>query len=64
VDGGIQATLPQHEEGVLTASVQGYVGRTPYVWVGNWGMLGLVGLMLGVAWWAGYRGVSETVRPE
>jgi apolipoprotein N-acyltransferase len=50
VDGRIQAMLPQHEEGVLTAQVQGYVGSTPYVRWGNWGMLVLVGLMLFAAW--------------
>jgi len=49
-DGRVQAMLPQHEEGVLTAQVQGYVGSTPYVRWGNAGMLVLVGLMLGVAW--------------
>jgi apolipoprotein N-acyltransferase len=50
VDGRIQSMLPQHEEGVLTAQVMGYVGSTPYVVWGNWGMLVLAGLMLGVAW--------------
>jgi apolipoprotein N-acyltransferase len=55
VDGRIQAMLPQHEEGVLTASVQGYEGRTPYVLLGNWGMLVLAGLMLGAAWGVGRR---------
>lgn len=55
VDGRIQAMLPQHEEGVLTAEVKGYVGRTPYVVWGNWGMLVLVGLMLGAAWGVGRR---------
>jgi apolipoprotein N-acyltransferase len=66
VDGRIQAMLPQHEEGVLTAQVQGYAGSTPYVWMGNWGMLGLVGVILGVAWGIGRResGAPETVRPE
>ncbi len=49
-DGRIQAMLPQHEEGVLTAEVQGFVGSTPYVVWGNAGMLVLVGVMLGVAW--------------
>ena len=53
VDGRIQAMLPQHEEGVLTAEVQGYEGRTPYVVLGNAGMLVLVGVMLGVAWGMG-----------
>jgi apolipoprotein N-acyltransferase len=50
VDGRIQAMLPQFEAGVLTATVQGYVGGTPYIWVGNWGMLGVIVVMLGVAW--------------
>ncbi len=50
VDGQIQAQLPQHEEGVLTAQVQGYAGSTPYVRWGNAAMLVLVALMLGIAW--------------
>ena len=50
-DGRVQAMLPQHEEGVLTAQVQGYTGSTLYVRWGNAAMLVLVVLMLGVAWW-------------
>jgi apolipoprotein N-acyltransferase len=50
VDGRVQAALPQHEEGVLTAQVQGYVGSTPYVRWGNAAMLLLAALMLGIAW--------------
>ncbi|BCK86601.1 apolipoprotein N-acyltransferase [Sideroxyarcus emersonii] len=50
-DGHIRAMLPQHEEGVLTAQVQGYAGRTPYVVWGNAGMLVLVVAMLIAAWW-------------
>jgi len=55
VDGRVQAMLPQHEEGVLTAQVQGYVGSTPYVRWGNAGMLGLVAVMLLAAWWGQRR---------
>jgi apolipoprotein N-acyltransferase len=55
VDGRVRAMLPQHEEGVLTAEVRGYVGSTPYVRWGNAGMLVLAGLMLGVAWGMGRR---------
>lgn len=51
VDGRVQAMLPQHEEGVLTAEVQGYVGSTPYVRWGNAAMLALVASMLFAAWW-------------
>ena len=50
VDGRIQAMLPQHEEGVVTAEVKGYVGRTPYVLLGNAGMLVLIAAMLLAAW--------------
>jgi apolipoprotein N-acyltransferase len=49
-DGRIQAMLPQHEEGVLTAEVQGYGGSTPYVRWGNAGVLGVILLMLVGAW--------------
>lgn len=51
VDGQIQAQLPQHQEGVLTATVQGYAGSTPYVRWGNVAMLVLAVLMFGIAWW-------------
>lgn len=50
-DGRIQAMLPQHEEGVLTAMVQGYSGSTPYVRWGNAAVLALTGLMLAAVWW-------------
>ncbi|MFA5371954.1 MAG: apolipoprotein N-acyltransferase [Sideroxydans sp.] len=49
-DGRVQAMLPQHEEGVLTAQVQGYAGSTPYVRWGNAAMLLLNVMMLLVAW--------------
>ncbi|HAF43565.1 MAG TPA: apolipoprotein N-acyltransferase [Gallionellaceae bacterium] len=49
-DGRILDMLPQFEEGVLTAEVQGYEGSTPYVWWGNAAMLLLVAGMLFVAW--------------
>jgi len=47
-DGRVQAQLPQHEEGVLTAEVRGYVGSTPYVRWGNVAVLLLLACMLGV----------------
>jgi apolipoprotein N-acyltransferase len=50
VDGRIVEMLPQHEEGVLTAEVQGYVGSTPYVRWSNGGVLVLIALMLLAAW--------------
>ena len=50
VDGRTQVMLPQHEEGVLTAKVQGYAGSTPYVRWGNGAVLVLIGLMLGFVW--------------
>jgi apolipoprotein N-acyltransferase len=56
VDGRIQAMLPQHEEGMLTAQVKGYVGSTMYVVWGNAGVLVLIGLMLVFVWRQGRRG--------
>lgn len=50
VDGRILSMLPQFEEGVLTAEVQGYEGSTPYVRWGNAAMLLLVAGMLFLAW--------------
>jgi len=49
-DGRILDMLPQFEEGVLTAQVQGYEGSTLYVWWGNAGMLLLIAGMLFAAW--------------
>lgn len=49
-DGRIRQMLPQHEEGVLTAMVQGYAGSTPYVRWGNALVLALLALMLAAAW--------------
>lgn len=48
-DGQVLAQLPQHEEGILTAQVQGYAGSTPYVRWGNIAVLLLLALMLGAA---------------
>ena len=42
--------LPQHEEGTLTAEVQGYTGSTPYATLGNLLVLVLIGGMLFVSW--------------
>jgi len=50
-DGQILKMLPQHEQGVLTATVQGYTGATPYVRWGNAAVLSLVLAMLVLAWW-------------
>jgi apolipoprotein N-acyltransferase len=50
-NGKVLHMLPQHEEGTLTAEVQGYTGSTPYVRFGNMLVMGLIGLMLGMAWW-------------
>jgi apolipoprotein N-acyltransferase len=49
-NGRILQMLPQHEEGLLTGMVQGYVGSTPYVRWGNALVMGLLGLMLGAGW--------------
>ncbi len=48
-DGVILKMLPQHEEGVLTAEVQGYSGATPYVRWGNTAVLALLLVMSALA---------------
>ena len=48
--GHILEMLPQHQEGMLTAEVQGYTGSTPYVRWGNAAVLILSGTMLSVGW--------------
>lgn len=53
--GRILQMLPQHQEGVLTGTVQGYAGSTPYVRFGNALAIGLAAFMLGVAAWLGTR---------
>ncbi len=50
-DGKLLHMLPQHEEGTLTATVQGYAGSTPYARLGNALVLGLIGVMLSVCFW-------------
>ena len=50
-DGRIQARLPQHQQGILRGSAQGYRGMTPYARWGN----GAVALLLLAAWLAAYR---------
>jgi apolipoprotein N-acyltransferase len=51
IDGVILKMLPQHEEGVLTAEVQGYTGATPYVRWGNAAVFGLLLVMMAFAWY-------------
>jgi apolipoprotein N-acyltransferase len=49
-DGHISYMLPQHEEKILTATVQGYTGSTPYVRFGNVPVLLLIVLMIVLGW--------------
>src|ERR1019366_1386814 len=48
--GKVVSRLPQLASGVLTASVQGYQGMTPYIRAGNSLMLALALAMLGLGW--------------
>jgi apolipoprotein N-acyltransferase len=45
-DGKVMRMLPQHDEGILTAMVHGYIGSTPYVRFGNALVLALASMML------------------
>lgn len=48
--GRVLAQLPPYTHGVLTASVQGYKGVTPYILYGNTIIVALTMLLLGTAW--------------
>jgi apolipoprotein N-acyltransferase len=56
-DGRILQMLPQHEEGVLTAEVQGYAGATPYVRWGNVAVVLILALMMFVVWRTQRKGI-------
>lgn len=49
-DGRIQHMLVQHQEGTLTALIQGYSGSTPYIFWGNTALLALLLAILAMAW--------------
>ena len=55
--GQVLQRLPFYQRGVLSATVRGTEGLTPYVRVGNLAFLGIAGLMLLAAWVAGHRRV-------
>jgi apolipoprotein N-acyltransferase len=48
--GTVRATIPQFEPGVLSGPAQPFAGATPYVRAGNWPVLILSGLVIGIAW--------------
>jgi len=53
--GRVAQALPFYRAGVLTATVQGMTGSTPYIRLGNLLFLALGALMLAGAWFAGRR---------
>jgi apolipoprotein N-acyltransferase len=53
--GKVVTQLPPFEPGMLSASVQGFEGLTPYVYYGNKPVLAAVLLMLAAAWLASRR---------
>jgi apolipoprotein N-acyltransferase len=50
-NGVVLNKLPQHQQSVLTAEVQGYTGATPYVRWGNAAVLVLLLMILSCAGW-------------
>lgn len=48
-DGRILHQLPQFTQATLSASVQGFAGKTPFVIWGNWPILGFVSFLLAFA---------------
>ena len=49
-EGSVAAVLPAFTRGALTVEAQGYTGLTPYVRIGNVGIVAVSLLILGVAW--------------
>jgi apolipoprotein N-acyltransferase len=45
-DGRVLEALPQWTQASLSASVQGFTGKTPFVVWGNWPILSFVGFLL------------------
>lgn len=58
--GKVEALLPENRRDTLSVKVQGRTGLTPYILVGNWGVLGIIGLSLMLAF---FRGRTQN-RPE
>lgn len=61
--GEVIAQLPPFERGVLTASVQGYKGVTPYILLGNRLIVILTLMTLGVAWFLSRGKASKSHNP-
>jgi apolipoprotein N-acyltransferase len=60
--GEVVAQLPPFQRGVLTASVQGYKGLTPYSFYGNKPVVALALLMLAAAWLLSRRKSHDPVK--
>lgn len=54
-DGSIAAVLPAFTRAALKVEAQGHAGMTPYMRYGNWGILLLMAVLLGIAAWRGLR---------
>ena len=56
-DGVVQDSLPQHQQGILTGTVQGYQGITPYARWGNAAVLAVLGIfgIVGTLGWLKIR---------
>lgn len=50
-DGHVEKTLPRFQPGVLTGAVQPRTGLTPYARVGNWPVMSVCLLILGIGSW-------------
>lgn len=64
--GRVVRVLPFYTDGVLSATVRGTSGMTPFIRLGNAAFLGLGALMLLGAWFAGrrYRGALAAAPPR
>jgi apolipoprotein N-acyltransferase len=53
--GRVTARLPDHQRGVLIATVVGQKTLTPFARLGQWPVTGLAALLAAIGWFAGTR---------
>jgi apolipoprotein N-acyltransferase len=57
--GRVTARLPDHESGVLIATVVGQTTLTPFARLGQWPVLGLASILAAIGWLASVRGGTD-----
>ena len=53
--GQVEKSAPEFTRAIVTHDVSGFQGATPYVRWGNYGVLAIITMLMGIAAWAGAR---------